>query len=102
MITREVHNLGAQTLGQPGCWSIDKLSIMLLIMSIAARRGGWITTSILGFIGIADAGFNGVSFINHTQGAGFYNQNVSSLLMSAGFLLAAIAYVIAIAALRRE
>jgi hypothetical protein len=94
MITREVHNLGAQTHGQPGCWSIDKLSIMLLIMSIAARRGGWITTSILGF--------NGVSFINHTQGAGFYNQNVSSLLMSAGFLLAAIAYVIAISALRRE
>jgi len=26
MITWEVHNLGAQTLGQPGCWSIGKLS----------------------------------------------------------------------------
>ena len=25
MITWEVHNLGAQTLGQPGCWSIGKL-----------------------------------------------------------------------------
>jgi hypothetical protein len=78
------------------------LSIMLLIMSIVARRGGWITTSIFGFIGITEAGLNGVSFLNYTHGASFYTQDTSSLLMSAGFLLAAISYVIAISALRRE
>lgn len=70
------------------------LSIILLIMSIAARRGGWITTSIFGLIGIVAAGFNGASFIN-------YNHDFSSLLMSAGFLVAAIAYVYGVSVLRR-
>jgi hypothetical protein len=69
------------------------LSIILLIMSIVARRGGWITTSVFGFIGIVAAGFNGASFMN-------YNHDFSSLLMSIGFLVAAIAYVISVAVLR--
>jgi hypothetical protein len=70
------------------------LSIVLLIMSIVARRGGWIITSIFGFIGISAAGFNGASFMN-------YNQDFSSLLMSVGFLLAAVFYVFGVAVLRR-
>lgn len=62
-------------------------SIVLLIVSIAARRRAWIITSILGLLGIMAAGFNGASFMN-------YGQNLSSLLMSLGFLLAVIPYVI--------
>ncbi len=62
-------------------------SIVLLVVSIAARRRAWIITSILGLLGIMAAGFNGASFMN-------YGQNLSSLLMSLGFLLAVIPYVI--------
>ncbi|HEV2582634.1 MAG TPA: hypothetical protein VGT44_17380 [Ktedonobacteraceae bacterium] len=65
------------------------LSIVLLVMSIVARRAGWIVASILGFIGIMGAGFNGASFMN-------YNHDFSSLLMAIGFLLAAVSYVIAL------
>jgi 1,4-dihydroxy-2-naphthoate octaprenyltransferase len=68
-------------------------SIILLIMSIVARRGGWITTSIIGLIGVVGAGFNGASFLN-------YNEDFSSLLMSVGFLLAAMAYVVGFSVLR--
>jgi hypothetical protein len=68
-------------------------SIVLLVTSIVARRRGWIITSIIGFIGILGAGFNGASFLN-------YNEDFSSLLMSVGFLLAAVAYVIGFSVLR--
>src|SRR5579864_3735829 len=34
------------------------ISTVLLVMSIVARRGGWITVSVFGFIGIMGAGFN--------------------------------------------
>lgn len=64
-------------------------SIMLLIVSVAARRRAWIITSILGLLGIMAAGFNGASFMN-------YGHNLSSLLMSLGFMLAVIPYVIAL------
>ena len=73
--------------------ALSLLSIVLLIMSIVARRGGWITASIIGLIGIIGAGFNGASFIN-------YNHDLSSLLMSVGFLLAAVAYVWGFSVLR--
>lgn len=65
------------------------LSIVLLILAIVSRRGAWITVSILGFIGVVGAGFNGASFLN-------YGHNFSSLLMSVGFLLAAISYTLGI------
>ena len=65
------------------------LSIVLLVLAIVSRRGAWITISILGFIGIIGAGFNGASFMN-------YGHDFSSLLMAIGFLLAAISYTIAI------
>lgn len=65
------------------------LSIVLLVLTIVARQGRWITVSVLGFIGIVAAGFNGASFLN-------YGHDFSSLLMSIGFLLAAICYTIGI------
>lgn len=67
------------------------LSILLIIVAIAQRKGGWIVASVIGFLGIVGAGFNGASFMN-------YGHDFSSLLMSVGFLLAAIAYTIGIAA----
>jgi hypothetical protein len=66
------------------------LSIVLLVLAIISRRGKWITISILGLIGIMGAGFNGASFMNYG------GLNISSLLMSIGFLLAAICYTIGI------
>ena len=65
------------------------LSILLLVLAIISRRGAWITVSVLGFIGIMAAGFNGASFMN-------YGHDFSSLLMAIGFLLAAISYTIGI------
>ncbi len=64
-------------------------SIVLLVLAIISRRGAWITVSVLGFIGIVTAGFNGASFMN-------YGHDFSSLLMAIGFLLAAISYTIGI------
>ncbi len=68
-------------------------SLILLGFAIAARRGAWITISVIGLIGIMGAGFNGASFMN-------YGHDFSSLLMSIGFLLAAIAYTIGISLAR--
>lgn len=62
-------------------------AIWLLVLAIAARRRGWIVVAAVGLFGIWAAGMNGASFMN-------YGFDVSSLLMSLGFLLAAIAYVI--------
>jgi hypothetical protein len=62
-------------------------ALILIGFAIAARRRAWIIISVLGFFGIVAAGFNGASFMN-------YGQNFSSLLMSIGFLLAAIPYTI--------
>jgi hypothetical protein len=64
-------------------------SLVLIGFAIAARRRAWIIIAVIGLIGIMGAGFNGASFMN-------YGFNVSSLLMSVGFLLAAVAYTIGI------
>lgn len=68
-------------------------SIILIILAIVARRAGWIILAIIGFIGVVGAGFNGAAFLN-------YGHDFSSLLMSVGFLLASIVYVIGFAILR--
>ena len=57
--------------------------------AIASRRRERMIISVLGLIGTVFAGFNGASFLN-------YGENVSSLLMSIGFLLAAVSYTIGI------
>ena len=62
-------------------------ALWLLTLAIAARRRGRIIVAAVGLVGIIAAGFNGASFMN-------YGHDFSSLLMSLGFLLAAIAYVI--------
>jgi hypothetical protein len=62
-------------------------SFVLFGLAIASHRRAWIVTTILGWIGVIGAGFNGASFLN-------YGHDFSSLLMSIGFLLAAISYVI--------
>jgi hypothetical protein len=62
-------------------------SFLLIGLSIAARQRGWIILSLTGWIGIVGAGFNGASFLN-------YGHDFSSLLMSIGFLVAAISYTI--------
>lgn len=62
-------------------------SLLLIGFAIAARRRAWIILSIIGLFGIMAGGFNGASFMN-------YGHDFSSLLMSLGFLLSAIPYVI--------
>ncbi|HKV59557.1 MAG TPA: hypothetical protein VJO32_14785 [Ktedonobacteraceae bacterium] len=64
-------------------------SLILIGLAIASRRRAWIITSIVGLLGIVAAGFNGASFLN-------YGENFSSLLMSVGFLVAVIPYMIGV------
>lgn len=65
-------------------------SFTLIGFAIASRRLSWIIPSILGWIGIVGAGFNGASFLN-------YGHDFSSLLMSTGFVLAMISYTLGFA-----
>lgn len=65
------------------------LSVALLVMGIRARRRVWILTTLLGWIGVFAAGFNGASFLN-------YGHDFSSLLMTIGFLLALISYALGV------
>lgn len=62
-------------------------SLVLIGFAIAARSRAWIILSVIGLFGIMAGGFNGASFMN-------YGHDFSSLLMSLGFLLAAIPYII--------
>jgi len=62
-------------------------AIALLVRAIQARSRAWIILASLGLLGIVGAGFNGASFMN-------YGHDFSSLIMSATFLLAMIAYLI--------
>ncbi len=65
-------------------------SFTLIGFTIASRRLAWIIPSILGWIGVVGAGFNGASFLN-------YGHDLSSLLMSTGFVLAMISYTLGFA-----
>lgn len=62
-------------------------SLVLIGLAIAVRLRAWIIISVIGLFGIMAGGFNGASFMN-------YGHDFSSLLMSIGFLLAAIPYII--------
>lgn len=64
------------------------VSFVLIGLAIASRQRLWIVLSLLGWVGIVGAGFNGASFLN-------YGHDISSLLMSVGFLLATACYTIA-------
>lgn len=65
------------------------LSVALLVMGIRARHRVWALTTVLGWIGVFAAGFNGASFLN-------YGHDFSSLLMTIGFLLALISYALGV------
>jgi hypothetical protein len=62
-------------------------SLFLIGFAISAKLRTWIVLTVIGLFGIMAGGFNGASFMN-------YGHDFSSLLMSLGFLLAAIPYVI--------
>lgn len=68
---------------------LGALSVALLVLGIRSRHRLWIVTTILGWIGVFAAGFNGASFLN-------YGHDFSSLLMTIGFLLALIAYALGV------
>jgi hypothetical protein len=56
-----------------------------LVQAIGNRRRGIIVSSVLGFIGVLGAGFNGGSYLN-------YHQDFSSMIMATGFAIALVAY----------
>jgi hypothetical protein len=56
-----------------------------LVQAIGNRRRGIIVSSVLGFIGVLGAGFNGGSYLN-------YHQDFSSMIMATGFAIAVVAY----------
>jgi hypothetical protein len=62
-------------------------ALAFVYYAIAARDRGWIIIAVVGVLGIVAAGFNGASFLN-------YGHDFSSLLMSIGFLVALVAYLI--------
>lgn len=63
------------------------LALLLIGLAYARRERVWMILSPSGAIGMIGAGFNGASFLN-------YGHDFSSLLMSVGFLLALISYLI--------
>src|SRR5215472_8683906 len=60
---------------------------VLLAMAIAARRRGPIIAAVVGLFAVVAAGFNGASFLN-------YDEDFSSMLMSAAFAVAVAAYIL--------
>ncbi len=70
-------------------------SFLLIGLSLASRQRAWILLSLTGWIGVVGAGFNGASFLN-------YGHDISSLLMSVGFLLATISYTIGFSQRQRQ
>ncbi len=62
-------------------------SILLIVSAYTAGTRVWKIAAPIGAFGILGAAFNGASFIN-------YGHNISSLLMSTGFLIALVAYII--------
>jgi hypothetical protein len=56
-----------------------------MVQAIRARRRGLIISSVVGFIGVIGAGFNGASYLN-------YHEDLSSMLMATGFAIAVVAY----------
>jgi hypothetical protein len=67
----------------------------VLVRAIQSRRRGLIISTVLGFIGVLGAGFNGGSYLN-------YHADVSSMLMSTGFAIAVTSYVVALYLVSRE
>jgi len=60
-----------------------------LVQAIGNRRRGIVVSSVIGFIGVLGAGFNGGSFLN-------YHQDISSMLMATGFAIAIVSYSVSL------
>jgi hypothetical protein len=56
-----------------------------MVQAIQARRRGSIISSVVGFVGVIGAGFNGGSYLN-------YHEDFSSMLMATGFAVSVVAY----------
>lgn len=69
-------------------------SLALAIGVLALRPRRALPATVVGWVGVTGAAFNGGSFVN-------YGHNVSSLLMATGFAIAATCYVIALVGLLR-
>jgi hypothetical protein len=61
--------------------------IELVVHSVRAGRRGAVWLAAVGLTAIVFAGFNGASFLK-------YNLNISSMLMSVGFAVAVVCYVV--------
>jgi hypothetical protein len=59
----------------------------VLALAIASRKTARIVAAAVGLTGVLAAGFNGASFLN-------YDEDFSSMLMSAGFAVAVAAYTL--------
>jgi hypothetical protein len=70
-------------------------SIGVLVRAIQSRQRGLIISAMFGFIGIVGAGFNGGSYLN-------YHGDLSSMLMSAGFAIAVVSYMVALYLVPRD
>jgi hypothetical protein len=60
-------------------------AVGLLVQGIRIGRRALVVSTVVGFIGVLGAGFNGGSFLN-------YHQDFSSMIMAAGFAIAVVAY----------
>lgn len=69
-----------------GLWLI-LMSFALIGVAYRAHERVWMISAPISVFGMLVAGFNGASFIN-------YGQNLSSLLMSVGFLTALVALLV--------
>lgn len=65
------------------------LSVVMLVCGILRRTRLWVTVTVLGWIGVFAAGFNGASFLN-------YGEDFSSMIMSLAFLIALISYALGV------
>ncbi|HEX8727841.1 MAG TPA: hypothetical protein VF739_04420 [Ktedonobacterales bacterium] len=63
------------------------LSVVTLVYGILRRTRLWVTVTVLGWLGVFSAGFNGASFLN-------YGEDFSSMIMSVAFLVALMAYAL--------
>jgi hypothetical protein len=59
----------------------------VLALAIASRKTARIVAAAVGLAGVLGAGFNGASFLN-------YDEDFSSMLMAAGFVVAVAAYAL--------
>ncbi len=71
------------------------VSVGVLIRAIQTRTRSMILSAAFGALGIVGAGLNGGSYLN-------YHEDISSMIMSAGFAVAVVSYLIGLYILPRR